>query len=161
MGTHVPTINVLKNIIFHLKINIFTAVKYCCLLHGLVCVMPHFLLSVCRGSSERLVRHGTFQHQYDLYKQRYTNCTYVKENLEITNLERNFDLSFLKDIEEVMGYVIIVNVFSNYLNLTNLRIIRGETLYDANYSLYVALNHNPYNDSQGIMELQFTSLSGK
>ena len=39
-----PTINVLsknkKNIIFfHLKINIFTAVKYCCILHGCVCVM--------------------------------------------------------------------------------------------------------------------------
>ena len=29
-----------KNItFFHLKINIFTAVKYCCILHGRVCVM--------------------------------------------------------------------------------------------------------------------------
>ena len=29
-----------KNIIiFHLKMNIFTAVKYCCILHGRVCVM--------------------------------------------------------------------------------------------------------------------------
>ena len=28
-----------KNIIFHLKIVIFTAVKYCCILHGRVCVM--------------------------------------------------------------------------------------------------------------------------
>ena len=29
-----------KNIIiFHLKINIFPAVKYCCILHGRVCVM--------------------------------------------------------------------------------------------------------------------------
>ena len=29
-----------KNIkIFHRKINIFTAVKYCCILHGRVCVM--------------------------------------------------------------------------------------------------------------------------
>ena len=40
----VPTINVLSkneenNIIFHLKINIFTAVKYCCILHGRVCVL--------------------------------------------------------------------------------------------------------------------------
>ena len=38
------TINVLsknkKNIIFfHLKINIFAAMKYCCILHGRVCVM--------------------------------------------------------------------------------------------------------------------------
>ena len=29
-----------KNIlIFYMKINIFTAVKYCCILHGRVCVM--------------------------------------------------------------------------------------------------------------------------
>ena len=42
--TNISTIYVLskneKNIIiFYLKINIFTAVKYCCLLHGRVCVM--------------------------------------------------------------------------------------------------------------------------
>ena len=30
-------------IIFHLKINIFTAVKYCCILHGRVCVMSRNL----------------------------------------------------------------------------------------------------------------------
>ena len=40
----VPTINVLsknkQNIrFFHLKIIVFTAVKYCCILHGRVCVM--------------------------------------------------------------------------------------------------------------------------
>ena len=40
----VPTINVLiknkKNIkIVHLKMNIFTAVKYCCILYGRVCVI--------------------------------------------------------------------------------------------------------------------------
>ena len=39
----IPAINVLskntKNVIsFHLKINIFTAVKYCCILHGRVFV---------------------------------------------------------------------------------------------------------------------------
>ena len=32
-----------KNIIFHLKINIFTAMKYCCILHGRVCVMCYLL----------------------------------------------------------------------------------------------------------------------
>ena len=31
--------NMKNNIFFHLKINIFTAVKYCCILHGRVCVM--------------------------------------------------------------------------------------------------------------------------
>ena len=38
------TINVLEQkkkyiVIFHPKIKIFTAVKYCCILHGRVCVM--------------------------------------------------------------------------------------------------------------------------
>ena len=47
----VLTINVLsknkKNIIiFHVKINIFTTVKYCCILHGRVCVMLGFMESV-------------------------------------------------------------------------------------------------------------------
>ena len=44
----VPTIYVLsKNkdniIIFHLKINIFIAVKYCCIFHGRVCIMETLL----------------------------------------------------------------------------------------------------------------------
>ena len=39
-----PTINILSNnkkniTIFHLKIDIFTAIKYCCILYGHVCVM--------------------------------------------------------------------------------------------------------------------------
>ena len=40
-----------KNImIFHLKINIFAAVKHCCILHGCVCVMyMGFILFFFRG----------------------------------------------------------------------------------------------------------------
>ena len=30
--------------IFHLKINIFTVVKYCCILHGRVCIMIAYLI---------------------------------------------------------------------------------------------------------------------
>ena len=46
-----PTIYVLsknkkKIKIFHLKKNIFTAVKYCCILHGRVIVMLNLLLNV-------------------------------------------------------------------------------------------------------------------
>lgn len=116
---------------------------------------------VCRGSREGFVKHGTYDHQYNLYKSRYTNCSYVDGPLEVTHLEGSYDLGFLKDIEEVDGYVLILNVFSNYLNLTKLRIIRGKELFEygnLSYSLYIALNHNPFNNSQGILELQFTSL---
>ena len=35
-------------IIFHMKINIFTAVKYCCILHRCVCVMHNIQVpSIC------------------------------------------------------------------------------------------------------------------
>ena len=34
-------------IIFHLKSNIFTAVKYCCILHGRVCIMNDHRKYVC------------------------------------------------------------------------------------------------------------------
>ncbi|XP_045205394.2 epidermal growth factor receptor-like isoform X2 [Mercenaria mercenaria] len=116
---------------------------------------------ICRGSSEGLVRHGDFNHQYLQYKNRYTNCSYVDGNLEITSLEGSYDLGFLKDIEEIDGYLLIVNVYSNYLNLTNLRIIRGNELFPfriGHFSMYIALNYNPKNISQGLLELQFKSL---
>ena len=46
-----------KNImIFHLKINIFAGVKYCCILHGLVCVMfvTHSLIEMFSNKRKRL-----------------------------------------------------------------------------------------------------------
>ena len=62
MGTRflrVPTINVLsknkKNIkTIHLKMNIFTAVKYCCILHGRVCVMPGDIFLALSGTVTHL-----------------------------------------------------------------------------------------------------------
>ena len=39
MSTHILCFRAKKNINFHLKMNIFTAVKYCCIVHGCVCVM--------------------------------------------------------------------------------------------------------------------------
>jgi receptor tyrosine-protein kinase erbB-2 len=86
----------------------------------------------------------------------------VDGSLEITSLNGNYDLGFLKDIEEIDGYLLVVNVYSNYLNLTKLRIIRGKELYHSKgdeYSLYIALNHNPENKSEGLLELQFKSLT--
>ena len=118
----------------------------------------YFVFIVCRGSNDGLGKHGSVAVQYDMYKRRYTNCSFVERNLEITGLSGNYDLSFLKDIEQVYGYVLIVNVYSSYLNLTKLQIIRGKILYKG-YSLYVALNFNPYNESEGLLELQFNSLT--
>ena len=120
----------------------------------------HTLISVCRGYTEGVVPPINDKQRYEYYKQLYMNCTYVLENLNITTLYGKFDLSFLKDIEEVMGYVYIEMVDSNYLNLTNLRIIRGETLHKG-CSLYLSWNVNIFRYRDGLMELQFTSLSGR
>ncbi|KAL4217428.1 Receptor tyrosine-protein kinase erbB-2 [Mactra antiquata] len=118
---------------------------------------------ICQGTNEGLVKIGNSTNQYKRYLNRYRNCTFVDGNLEITSLEADFDLGFLNTIEEVEGYVLIVDVFSNYLNLTSLRIIRGNQLFrdkqNDTYSLYVALNHDPTNNTRGLLELQLTNLS--
>lgn len=99
---------------------------------------------------------------YEFYRAKYSNCTYVDGNLELVDLDQNYDLSFLSNIHEVTGYVLIKSVMSEFLRLENLRIIRGQLLLSQggrNYSLYVETN---YNDSGiGLKELQFMSLHGK
>lgn len=115
--------------------------------------------TLCRGSSFGLSTIHSSAQLYDLYRAKYSNCTYVDGNLELLNLDQNYDLSFLKDIREVTGYVLIKSVMSEFLWLTNLRIIRGQLLLlqnQRNYSLYVEQN---YNDAGlGLNELIFTSL---
>lgn len=50
-------------------------------------------------------------HHYRNLRDRFTNCTYVDGNLELTWLEDpNLELDFLKDIQEVTGYVLISHV---------------------------------------------------
>ncbi|BFZ21756.1 hypothetical protein BsWGS_24794 [Bradybaena similaris] len=96
----------------------------------------------------------------------YTNCTYVSGSLEIVFLEDpnvDYDLSFLSQIKEVTGYVLISGNFVDHIPLTSLRIIRGNPLFYHNktnswYSLFVALNYERHG-SRGLTELRFTSLS--
>lgn len=50
-------------------------------------------------------------HHYRNLRDRFTNCTYVDGNLELTWLQDpNLDLSFVKDIREVTGYVLLSHV---------------------------------------------------
>lgn len=93
----------------------------------------------------------------------YENCTYVKGNLEIVSLELTdgrYDLSFLENVREVGGYVLIFSNFLTKIRLTRLRVIRGQALYDRGYSLYVELNSQRNNSSIGLQELQLPSLVG-
>uniref|UniRef100_A0AAQ4R0Q7 Receptor protein-tyrosine kinase n=1 Tax=Gasterosteus aculeatus aculeatus TaxID=481459 RepID=A0AAQ4R0Q7_GASAC len=62
-------------------------------------------------------------------------------NLEITSIDRNRNLSFLKSIREVTGYVLVALNQFDYLPLENLRIVRGTKLYEGRYSLAIFLNY--------------------
>lgn len=85
------------------------------------------------------------QHHYRNLRDRYTNCTYVDGNLEITWLQSDeFDLSFLQYIREVTGYVLISHVDVPKMVLPRLQIIRGRTLFKLNinaneYALFVTM----------------------
>lgn len=68
-------------------------------------------------------------------RDRFTNCTYVDGNLELTWLnDPKFDLSFLQHIQEVTGYVLISHVDITRIVLPRLQIIRGRTLFKLNIS---------------------------
>jgi len=76
---------------------------------------------------------ANLEHHYRNLRDRYTNCTYVDRNLEITWIQdEQMDLSFLQYIREVTGYVLISHVDVNKIVLPRLQIIRGRTLFKLN-----------------------------
>lgn len=92
------------------------------------------------------------EFHYKNLRDRYTNCTYVDGNLEITWIQNNtYDLSFLQHIREVtvgsfpfsfvfssqisfstQGYVLISHVDTQHVKLPRLQIIRGRNLFKLN-----------------------------
>uniref|UniRef100_A0A8C4H5U2 Receptor protein-tyrosine kinase n=1 Tax=Dicentrarchus labrax TaxID=13489 RepID=A0A8C4H5U2_DICLA len=90
----------------------------------------------------------------------YSNCTVVLENLEITYMEEDRDLSFLRSIEEVGGYVLIALNMVPRIPLENLRIIRGHSLYEGKFALAVIANFNK-TSGQASRELLLTRLTGQ
>ncbi|XP_012269849.2 epidermal growth factor receptor isoform X2 [Athalia rosae] len=88
---------------------------------------------VCIGTNGRLSVPSNKDHHYRNLRDRYTNCTYVDGNLEITWLpDIQLDLSFLQYIREVTGYVLISHVDVQRVVLPQLQIIRGRTLFKLN-----------------------------
>uniref|UniRef100_A0A8C6KLK1 Receptor protein-tyrosine kinase n=1 Tax=Nothobranchius furzeri TaxID=105023 RepID=A0A8C6KLK1_NOTFU len=95
----------------------------------------------CPGTENKLSTLSDLDQQYRTLRKLYENCEVVMGNLEITSIDRNRNLSFLKSIREVTGYVLVaLNQFEN-LPLENLRIIRGTKLYEGRYSLAIFLNY--------------------
>ncbi|XP_056114678.1 receptor tyrosine-protein kinase erbB-4 isoform X2 [Rhinichthys klamathensis goyatoka] len=97
--------------------------------------------SVCPGTDNKLSTLSDLDQQYKTLRKFYENCEVVMGNLEITSIERNRNLSFLKSIREVTGYVLVALNQFDYLPLENLRIIRGTKLYEGRYALAIFLNY--------------------
>ncbi|KAL4646176.1 receptor tyrosine-protein kinase erbB-3-like [Arapaima gigas] len=115
-------------------------------------------VAVCFGTQNSLSITGTSDVQYNLMKEAYNGCEIVMGNLEITHMDHSRNFSFLQSIREVTGYILIaVNQF-NHLPLDQLRVIRGNNLYEGRFALSVILNYQkdgPY----GLRELGFTQLT--
>ncbi|XP_023030830.1 epidermal growth factor receptor isoform X1 [Drosophila willistoni] len=85
---------------------------------------------ICIGTKSRLSVPSNRDHHYRNLRDRYTNCTYVDGNLELTWLQDpNLDLSFLDNIREVTGYILISHVDVTKVVFPKLQIIRGRTLF--------------------------------
>uniref|UniRef100_A0A665XDI2 Receptor protein-tyrosine kinase n=1 Tax=Echeneis naucrates TaxID=173247 RepID=A0A665XDI2_ECHNA len=96
---------------------------------------------ICAGTENKLSTLSDLEQQYRTLRKYYENCEVVMGNLEITSIDRSRDLTFLRSIREVTGYVLVALNQFDYLPLENLRIIRGTKLYEDSYSLAIFLNY--------------------
>ncbi|DAA32466.1 TPA: v-erb-a erythroblastic leukemia viral oncogene homolog 4 [Bos taurus] len=114
--------------------------------------------SVCAGTENKLSSLSDLEQQYRALRKYYENCEVVMGNLEITSIEHNRDLSFLRSIREVTGYVLVALNQFRYLPLENLRIIRGTKLYEDRYALAIFLNYRK-DGNFGLQELGLKNLT--
>uniref|UniRef100_A0A673KUC8 Receptor protein-tyrosine kinase n=1 Tax=Sinocyclocheilus rhinocerous TaxID=307959 RepID=A0A673KUC8_9TELE len=129
-----------------------------------VLISPLLYSPVCQGTNNKLTLLAQPDDHYRAMVRMYSNCTVVLENLEITNVQEYHDLSFLRSIEEVGGYVLIGINYVDVIPLENLRLIRGHSLFDGKYGLAVVANfhrnESVENNSitSGLRELRLRSL---
>uniref|UniRef100_A0A8C2DVA7 Receptor protein-tyrosine kinase n=1 Tax=Cyprinus carpio TaxID=7962 RepID=A0A8C2DVA7_CYPCA len=128
-------------------------------------ISPLLYSPVCQGTNNKLTLLAQPDDHYRAMVRMYSNCTVVLENLEITNVQEYHDLSFLRSIEEVGGYVLIGINYVDVIPLENLRLIRGHSLFDGKYGLAVVANfhrnESVENNSiiSGLQELGLRSLT--
>ncbi|KAK7884303.1 hypothetical protein WMY93_027426 [Mugilogobius chulae] len=115
-------------------------------------------LLVCPGTQNGLSSTGSQEIQYNLIRDRYDGCEIVMGNLEITQIERNWDFSFLKTIREVTGYVLIAMNHFQDIPLGQLRVIRGNNLYERRFALSVLFNY-PKDGFNGLRQLGLPNLT--
>uniref|UniRef100_A0AAR2KQF3 receptor protein-tyrosine kinase n=1 Tax=Pygocentrus nattereri TaxID=42514 RepID=A0AAR2KQF3_PYGNA len=141
---------------------VFIAVYFC---HFSGQISFHISLpTVCQGTNNKLSLLAQADDHYEALVRMYRNCTVVLKNLEITHIRENYDLSFLRSIEEVGGYVLIAINYVNVIPLENLRLIRGHSLYEGKFALAVMANYDKnsstidINSPRGLRELPLRSL---
>ena len=87
----------------------------------------------------------------------YNSNTYSREKLESDSqdqsLDDTYDFSFLDNIKEITGYLIISGTRLKSLRLKSLEIIRGKHLFKDQYSLYIQSNVR-------LEKLDFVNLKG-
>uniref|UniRef100_A0A8C7RDA6 Receptor protein-tyrosine kinase n=1 Tax=Oncorhynchus mykiss TaxID=8022 RepID=A0A8C7RDA6_ONCMY len=113
-------------------------------LNGKVLILFVFMWQwrlLCAGTENKLSTLSDLEQQYRTLRKYYENCEVVMGNLEITSIDRSRDLSFLRSIREVTGYVLVALNQFDYLPLENLRIIRGTKMYEDRYALAIFLNY--------------------
>ncbi|CAL1535380.1 unnamed protein product [Lymnaea stagnalis] len=114
----------------------------------------------CYGTTVGFGYSGTLEFHYQHLRKRYAGCTYIHGNLEVTNLvdpKLNYDLSFLKTIRYVSGYVLIGLITEvERIPLNSLEVIRGNNTYSImgdDYSLVVVLTSRSEEDSSGVKHI--------
>uniref|UniRef100_A0A4W6FC20 Receptor protein-tyrosine kinase n=1 Tax=Lates calcarifer TaxID=8187 RepID=A0A4W6FC20_LATCA len=122
------------------------------------CVWFSLCVCVCPGTENKLSTLSDLDQQYRTLKKLFENCEVVMGNLEITSIDRNRNLSFLKSIREVTGYVLVALNQFEYLPLENLRIIRGTKLYEGRYALAIFLNYRR-DGAHGLKQLGLRNLT--
>ncbi|XP_075033180.1 receptor tyrosine-protein kinase erbB-2 isoform X2 [Mixophyes fleayi] len=127
---------------------------------GLIALIVHEGLcgEVCTGTDMKLLHPFSHDNHYKTMLTLYKDCQVVQGNLEITYLGEDNDVSFLKGIKEVQGYVLIAHNLLSYIPLENLRIIRGTQLYQERYALAV-LSNSQSGGNAGLRELRMRSLT--
>ncbi|XP_064155671.1 receptor tyrosine-protein kinase erbB-3-like [Anguilla rostrata] len=115
-------------------------------------------VSVCSGTQNALSVSMSPEVQYNIMRDMYSGCQILMGNLEITLMDQHHNFSFLQSIREVTGYILIVINQFHSLPLDQLRVIRGNTLYEDRFALYVLLNYQK-DGSLGLRELGLTHLT--
>jgi epidermal growth factor receptor len=131
-------------------------------------IYSNFSIIVCVGTSNAF---SSSYNEYNKWVALYKNCIYVDGNLEITNfhpfyeaedgsaagddvdidspdehngdskLDQQYDFSFLDNIREITGYLLIHSNRIKSLRFKNLKIVRGKNLIASRYSVFIGSNY--------------------